>query len=180
MKEVMDWYDEIDRKYRKRLELVARGMLYDKEAAEDFVQETFLEFLNQCETLNDLDHIDYWLIAVLKNKIWSYNQRAFLHREEELTPTNEPSAEDTYGEGFFDQLPEGLKEHERKILYLHIEAGHSHEEIGKILGCSAVASRMRFSRAKAHCKRLMEEKREDLCYNLGDTTKIKDRRCSDV
>jgi len=64
VKDVNDWYDEIDRKHRKRLELVARNMLYDKAAAEDFVQETFLEFLNQYETLDDLDHIDYWLVAV--------------------------------------------------------------------------------------------------------------------
>ena len=37
MASVVDWYDELDRKHRKELELTARHLLKDKEYAEDIV-----------------------------------------------------------------------------------------------------------------------------------------------
>lgn len=177
---VTEWYDELDRKHRKELELTARQLLKDKEYAEDIVQETFEELLKQYETLDHESNLRYWLLKVLRNKIMSHNQLAFLDREVELVPEHEPSAEDLYGNSFLEQLPEGLKDHEKLILYLRIEAGYSHEQIGKRLGCTAFASGMRFLRAKLRCKELLEENFERTSYNLDASTKEKNRRCNDV
>ena len=135
--------------------------------------------LKQYETLDHESNLRYWLLKVLRNKIMSHNQLAFQEREVELVPAYEPSVEDTYFDSFCEHLPEGLKEDEKRILYLRIEVGCSHEQSGQLIGCSAFACGMRFLRAKQRCRKLMEEEFKKKSYNLDASTKIKDRRCND-
>ena len=79
------------------------------------------------------------------------------YEEEELLPEYEPAV-DGPPPDFFSLLPSELSKKEKQILYLHIEAGLSHEEIAAQLGCKPEASRMRLYRARQRCKELLLKK----------------------
>lgn len=49
----------------------------------------------------------------------------------------------------------------RAVLYLHAIEGLSYEDIGDLLGCSAVSARKAASRAKRRLRRLLEEEVDD-------------------
>jgi DNA-directed RNA polymerase specialized sigma24 family protein len=74
-------------------------------------------------------------------------------------PGYEPPAGDSAEESFLDALPAGLTRSDQRLLYLYYEVGLTHEELARDLGCSAAASRMRLSRARAHCKELLLQER---------------------
>lgn len=173
------WFDDLYLKHRKRLLRIAYGITRDLHDSEDLVEAVFEKLYNKYETVKDHPKIERWLVKTLENQIGSDFQKAYRHREVGFDPEFEP-VQPSCGEEFMNILPSGLSEPERQILYLHIEAGYSHEEIGKILGCSVLAARMRYSRARRHCKKLMEENREQSCHILQESTNIEDRRCSDV
>lgn len=176
------WFNELYLKHRKRLLRTARAMTrgrYSVEDLEDMVEEVFEKLYNKYETVKDHEKIEWWLTKALENQIGSESQKAYRRREVAFDPEFEP-AQISRGEDFMSILPPGLSEPERQILYLHIEAGYSHEEIAKIKGCSVLAVRMRYSRARRHCRKLMEENKEQSCHILQESTNIKDRGCSDV
>ncbi len=133
----------------------ALRLLDDPSMAEDIVQDSFLLFLTKYPEADR--HTDYinWLVTVLKNKIANENSRAYHTRELPFPPGFDPSAEEATFSGFMAAMPEGLDDEEKKLLYLHLEAGLTHKEIAGQLGCSADACKMRLYRARIHCRNLL-------------------------
>ena len=173
------WFNELYLKHRKRLLRTAYGLTKDLHDSEDLVEAVFEKLYDKYEKVKDHENIVGWLERTLHNQIGSEYQKAYRRREVAFDPEFEP-AQASQDEDFMSILPPGLSEPERQILYLHIEAGYSHEEIAKIKGCSVLAARMRYSRARRHCRKLMEENKEQSCHILQESTNIKDRGCSDV
>ena len=173
------WFHELYLKHRKRLLRTAYAITGDLQDSEDLVEAVFEKLYEKYETVKDHENPAGWLGKALYYQLGSDTQKAYRHRETAFEPGVEP-VQPPCSEDFMSILPPGLSEPERQILYLHIEAGYTHEEIAGILGCSAAAARMRYSRARRHCKKLMEENQEHSCHNLQGSTNIKDRRASDV
>lgn len=133
----------------------ALRLLNDPFMAEDVVQDSFLLFLTKYPEADR--HADYlgWLVTVLQNKIANENSRAYHTRELPFPPGFDPAAEEAAFSGFMAAMPEGLDEGEKRILYLHLEAGLTHREIAGQLGCSVDACKMRLYRARIHCRNLL-------------------------
>ena len=122
--------------------------------AEDIVQNAFSALLIKREQLRNHPNIRGWLIQTVRNMANNEQNRARYTREVPILPEHEPAAGEPLPD-FMSLLPPELSESERQILYLHIEAGLSHEEIAARLGCRPEASRMRLCRARRRCKDLL-------------------------
>ena len=197
MDTLKDNFDEIYRKYQRTLERTARGLLVEKDCAEDLVQDAFITALEKYATAEDGPDLERLLLKVLRNKIKNYNNRFRNFREVAFGPEHEPTTEDTYGDPFRESLPKGLSEKEIELLSLAFEYEYSYKEIGERLGCSAAAAGMRLLRARLRYEKLREvEKRkkaageaahknenensDESCYDSDDTANLEDRRCSDA
>ena len=62
-------YDALFRKYYAPMVLFATRLLKDKEAAEDMVQEVFVQLLQPGKPLDERKNISSYLITILHNKI---------------------------------------------------------------------------------------------------------------
>lgn len=153
------WFDNNYEEYPKRLLHIAYGILHHPELSEDIVQRAFLIMLAKYKSLEDSEHIYGWLCRVVKKLIMTETQKAHYTREVAFAPGFDPPALEPEETAFMEMLPVGLSKEEGEILYLHIEAGFSHKEIGALLDCSETAARMRYSRAKRHCRELMEKEK---------------------
>lgn len=125
------------------------------EDAADIVAETFMIAWER------LDHLPHgqpgrlWLYATARNVLANHHRRG--RRRSELTdriagelrralPAAAPP-----GESRLDavRILAGLPEDDREILMLAAWEGLSSKELGSVLGCSAVAARIRLHRARA-------------------------------
>ena len=95
-------------------------------------------------------------------------QKAYHSREVPIQPDMEAAAKETDTANFLDLLPRELSEQDRQLIYLHCEMGLPHEEIAAMLGCSPVACRMRFSRARNRCQKILL-KEKNINYQLHST-----------
>ena len=157
MPSVHEWFSELYEKYHKKLLRIAMHMTRDLPLAEDMVQTVFLTLLAKHEMLQDHPDIWGWLRQALTYQILNETQRAHRSREVPLTQERATEAREPCETDFFSLLPKELSNGEKLILYLHIEVGLTHEEIGARIGCSEEASRMRLYRAKRRCKKFLEK-----------------------
>lgn len=121
------WFISIYKANYNRLIAVAYFALWDKGMAEDIVQNAFSTLLIKREELRNHPNIPGWLAKTVRNMAENEQNRAKYTREIPLTPEHEPAGDGPQPD-FMALLPPGLSEGEREILYLHIEAGLSHEE----------------------------------------------------
>lgn len=154
MSDLDAWFDPIYEANYSRLMRVAYYILWDDDLAEDIVQNAFSALLIKREDLRNHPNIPGWLVKTVRNMADNERSRARYTREVPFLPEYEMAADESPPD-FLSLLPPGLSESERKILYLHIEAGLSHEEIAARMGCRPEASRMRLSRARRKCKKLL-------------------------
>lgn len=154
---VNEWFERIYSQRRDKLLRAAYGLMKDKTLAEDMVQNVFAIMLVKYERLKEREKIEGWLVDTLKFVIMTENQRAYHSRELSMLPGFDAPAAQSFDERFEDLLPAELTKEEREILCLYIEAGYSHGEIAEMLGCSVTACRMRYSRARRRCEKLLRQ-----------------------
>ena len=151
-----EWLHSIYGKYYKKVWRTSYYLLGDYDLAEDIAQTAFLILLTKYDAMKYRERDIYgWLLKAVRNLVMNESQKAYRTREVPLKPEHEHMVEDDNSPDFMSLLPAGLTERERKLLYLYIEAGFSHEETAARLGCTPEACRMRLYRAKAHCKKLL-------------------------
>lgn len=154
MSDLDAWFDPIYAANYPRLVKAAYYILWDEDLIEDIVQDAFSALLIKQKQLRYHPNISGWLTKTVRNMADNERNRARYAREIPLLPEHEPAA-DGPPPDFLSLLPSELSKEEKQILYLHIEAGLSHEEIAARLGCRPEASRMRLCRARQRCKELL-------------------------
>lgn len=154
MSDLDAWFSEIYTANFPRLVRLAYYILWDEGLAEDIVQNAFSALLIKRDQLRDHPNISGWLTETVRNMTSNERNRARHTREVPLLLEHEPAVEGPQPD-FMSLLPSELSEGERQILYFHIEAGMSHEEIAARLGCRPEACRMRLCRARRRCKELL-------------------------
>ena len=159
-KEPARFADLFDR-HNGRLLAIASKMTGSREESEDIVQETFVRIYKHGRKFLDNKkyeaggNFSHWSNVILKNCILD-NFRKRKTKEVALTDEIEATAkgEDEYAllesknylESVFSKLPQAAAE----VLKLHYLFGKSFKEIGKRLGISSAAARVRAHRAKKY------------------------------
>lgn len=154
MSDLDAWFEPIYAANYRRLMKAAYYILWDSDTAEDIVQNAFSALLIKREALRSHPNIPAWLAKTVRNMASNEQNKVRYTREVPFSPEHDVAAAEPLPD-FLSLLPPGLTENEREILYLHIEAGLSHEEIAARMGCSPEASRMRLCRARQRCRELL-------------------------
>jgi RNA polymerase sigma-70 factor (ECF subfamily) len=137
-------FQEIYRRYRPAVVAYARRRV-SEDAVEDVVSETFLVCWRKLQCVPE-EPIP-WLYAVARKTL--ANQRRTAERQTRRAVV-EVSGEPVFFEGdpALGAAFSGLSERDQEVLRLVAWEGLSLREAATVLGCSAVACRVRFHRAK--------------------------------
>jgi RNA polymerase sigma-70 factor (ECF subfamily) len=150
----------------------ASGMLSDRTAAEDAVQETFLRTIRARARYDPKKPFRTWFYHILRNCCIDELRR----RGKPVTLTGEPEAlepvgsgEDAPGADLDDVMPhiEKLPDTLREALVLRFWSGLTLEEVGLALGCSTEAAKKRVQRALKQIEDSMSRSENGVVYAAG-------------
>ncbi|MFP4469063.1 MAG: RNA polymerase sigma factor [Bacteroidales bacterium] len=138
-------------------------------AAEDIMQEAFIEAFKKINTFRGEGSFGSWLKRIVINRSINHIRGApkTISLDESNTEPEDPQAhEDEYSENMFCRIEEirdginSLPDSYRIILSLHLIEGYDHQEIAEMLNTSYGNVRTRFSRAKQKLLQVIVEKRK--------------------
>ncbi|HMD69455.1 MAG TPA: sigma-70 family RNA polymerase sigma factor [Chitinivibrionales bacterium] len=135
-------------------------MTRNTEASKDILQTVFIRLWKSANVPQGEDDVRRWLYTAAKNACYdSFRSHARFSRLRSHYTAEFMSTETDPHDGFFWDMLSELSETERCILYLHLKAGYSYAEIGRIVELSESNVRVKVCRA---IKRL-----RDVCARSG-------------
>ena len=161
-------FAELYKEIYKDLYRYALYSLGDAEDAKDAVSDAVLDGFRQRGTLQSRDHFRQWMFAILANKCRRKKREYVDRRANEQMKSEEPEdaeawnvpdekAPDVSRNLWIRQLFFSLEEEERQILSLHLFAGYTSEEIGRLLGMKAATVRSKEHRALQKLRKEVEK-----------------------
>jgi RNA polymerase sigma-70 factor (ECF subfamily) len=164
-------FENLYQAHSRRVYALCLRMVGNPAEAEDLTQEAFLQMYRKIQTFRGEANFSTWLHRVTVNIVLMKLRRK-KHCELSLEENtegdeNSPLPRSEFGEtdlrltGSIDrinlqraieQLPPGFK----SIFILHDIQGYKHEEIGKILGCSAGNSKSQLHKARMRLRALLK------------------------
>ena len=154
-----EWFDELYIEFHPHLLKTALRLTPDAYMAEDLVQYAFTVLYEKREELINHPNIKGWLVVAVKNRLASELQKTSYTQEISLIEGAEAADEMDQTELYWEILSAGLPKEDRLILELHYRYGYSYAEIGKFLGCSDAACRMRAHRSLGKCRDLVKNEK---------------------
>lgn len=135
----------------------------DLSSAKDLVQDAFIKFFEKIDGFDiDKGQPGPWIRRILINRaLQNFKKENRLSFGDEMILNSEPSKTPSIIEKLeaddilklLAEIPEGC----RLIFNLHIIEGYKHEEIGKLLGITASASRSQLTRAKKLLRNIIND-----------------------
>src|SRR5207248_7761792 len=122
-----------------------------EDAVDDVVSETFLVCWRKLDWVPD-DPLP-WLYAVARKTIANHRRKLARQAPPRAAVGGEP---EPVGDGALAAAFAALSEHDREVLRLVAWEGLSLREAAVVLGCSALACRVRYHRAKTRLARRLE------------------------
>ncbi len=148
-----DLYRVLVERYRRRFGRYAVGMLGDRDAAADAMQEAFIRAYDSLASLRDPDGFGRWFFRILTNQC--HNSIARHRPAADVAAVDPPARERT--ERMVEQAELGaaieaalndLTPEQREAFVLKHVDGHSYEEMAELLGVGVDALKMRVHRAR--------------------------------
>ena len=143
--------------YADMLYRLALTYMKHREDAEDIVQEVFTKYFCGFHLPLKGEQEKAWFIRVTINQCQdalrkrSYRQHDSLEEVAEMVGGREPKTDEL--SEVLEKLPDKYKD----VIVLHYLEGYSVEEVAKILGLSASATKMRLKRAREFMKEELEK-----------------------
>lgn len=158
---------EIYKLYSKAMFNICYRIMGSQEAAEDVLQEAFVNAFQNIKSYQGKASFGAWLKKIVVNKAISYLRKQQLELVE-LDDRIDLQHEDTQDDidlvlkvdlirDAIQKLPNGF----RVVFSLYLLEGYDHKEISEILGISESTSKSQYNRAK---KKLKEILREEVYY----------------
>jgi len=144
-------------RYADRLYDFCAGMLHDRDAAADAVQDTFVLVNGRIGQLRDPERLRSWLYAIARSvALAQARARSRVRPTDAVIDTADPAAgpeqlaEQEALRRLVADVSEGLAEGDRAMLRLHLH-GLEGAELAAALGISASAVHVRLSRLRDQC-----------------------------
>ena len=153
------WFDSVYIEYYPQILTIALRLTEDSHLAEDIVQSAFLTLYEQRQDLMHHPNICGWLVVTVRKKLQSERQKLFYMQEVSLIEGLQVSYEADHENDFESILPKELSQEDKKLLDLYYRQEYSHAEIGRYLGCSEAACRMRLFRILTKCRKLAKNEK---------------------
>ncbi len=151
---------------------LARRMLASKAAAEDVLQDTFVEVFRKIGAYRGEAELGFWVKRIAINKCLMQFRSGWTSRRcddgEDIL-----LAEPARASGLDDQIAleralDALPHTARVVVWLHDVEGHTHKEIGAMLGYTASFSKSQLARAHERLRELLEPDEEESEAELCD------------
>ena len=148
-------FDELFRRHHGAVHAAAYHILGDRDAADDVVQDVFIRVHGALPTFRGEASVRTWVMRIAVNRSISYQRWAARRRSPGLTEAggtrNARASEGA--DGALREALGSLRPVERALIVLRDVRGHSYEEIGDMLGCSAGSVGVRLHRARTRLRR---------------------------
>lgn len=170
----IDAFEELVEKYKNKLFSFLIKMTYSRQDSEEILQEVFIRAFNNINKYDDRWMFSTWLYRIAINTYRSYMKRTkkfktipiddiVIHRNSTVEGNPEDAYERNEKRHEVISLIKKLNEKQRIPLILKYVKGFSYTEIGKVMGISKEAAKMKILRAKKNiCKWYMERHRGDV------------------
>jgi RNA polymerase sigma factor (sigma-70 family) len=150
---------------------LARRMLASRALAEDVLQDTFVEVIRNVGRYRGDAEFGFWVKRIAINK-------CLMHLRSGWASRRSADADETLAllagkpAGLDDQIAleralDGLSDTARVVVWLHDVEGHTHKEIGRMMGRTASFSKSQLARAHERLRLLLhgglEESETELC-----------------
>ena len=160
-----DAFEEIYRRYHKRVYSLCLHMIRNVTQAEDLAQEVFIQLFRKIHTFRGDSSFNTWLHRLTVNHVLMHFRRPIVRAEHTTDDGSLPIqiANGSANPGrmavldhislveAIKQLPQGY----RTVFILHDVEGYEHEEIAKILGCAAGTSKSQLHKARLKLRTIL-------------------------
>jgi RNA polymerase sigma-70 factor (ECF subfamily) len=164
----MSGFEELYRAHYRRVYSICLRMTGSIAEAEDLTQEVFIQLHRKLGSFRGESAFTTWLHRLTVNQVLMHFRKRSVRSElttedgempDSVDPdTTNPEAMpivDRIGlEIAISQLPPGY----RAVFVLHDVEGYEHEEIAKILGCSAGTSKSQLHKARLKLRKLLQQR----------------------
>jgi RNA polymerase sigma-70 factor, ECF subfamily len=137
---------------------VARRILASTALAEDVLQETFVEVIRKVDTYRGEAEFGFWIKRIAINKCLIHLRSGWVARRIDAPDLESRGArgelldEQIALERALDRLPDTA----RAVVWLHDVEGHTHQEIGRMMGRTASFSKSQLARAHERLRALLD------------------------
>ena len=148
-------FDELVERYQAPLLRFLFGLVGDRELAADLCQDTFLSVFRALDRVDQRAPLDAWMFTVALNHARGALRRRRLVRWVPFVnlihdrASGKDLADRVAAQEQLRELLEELPMEQRACVLLHAE-GFRYAEIGRVLGCSVAAVKLRIFRARRH------------------------------
>ena len=153
------YFEPLYQKHYRKLFNLSYRFTGNQSDAEEQLQEIFMRLLAKIKSFRGEANFGTWAHRLAVNHLINFVKRK-QHREEPLDPEFHTGKEETFIgtdislalEKAVQKLPDGF----RNVFILHDQEGFKHDEIGRILGCSAATSRSQLCRARMQLRTFLK------------------------
>jgi len=145
------WIEPMVRQLARPAFQLAMGLVRDREAAEDIVQEAFLRAMQNRRTPHIAEEFRLWLYRVIVNLVRDHQRRRARERRPTLwvTPSTDPAieAERLIGDQRLAEAIQRLTQREREAIQLRFGEDASYGDTARIMGTRESTARVLVHRA---------------------------------
>lgn len=161
----MSGFEDLYRKHYRRVYSICLRMTGNMAEAEDLTQEVFIQLHRKIGSFRGEAAFTTWLHRLTVNQVLMHFRKRSVRSElttddgempdsidpDTINPEAMPIVDRIGLESAIAQLPNGY----RTVFVLHDVEGYEHEEIAKLLGCSAGTSKSQLHKARLKLRRLL-------------------------
>jgi RNA polymerase sigma-70 factor (ECF subfamily) len=166
--EKMSGFEDLYSTHYRRVYSICLRMTGSVAEAEDLTQEVFIQLHRKLGSFRGEAAFTTWLHRLTVNQVLMHFRKRSVRSElttddgempdsidpETINPEAMPIVDRIGLEIAISQLPPGY----RAVFVLHDVEGYEHEEIAKILGCSAGTSKSQLHKARLKLRRLLQQR----------------------
>jgi RNA polymerase sigma-70 factor, ECF subfamily len=166
--EKMSGFEELYRKHYRRVYSICLRMTGNVAEAEDLTQEVFIQLNRKLGSFRGESAFTTWLHRLTVNQVLMHFRKRSVRSElttddgempdsvdpDTINPEAMPIVDRIALENAIAQLPPGY----RSVFVLHDIEGYEHEEIAKMLGCSAGTSKSQLHKARFKLRKLLKQR----------------------
>jgi RNA polymerase sigma-70 factor (ECF subfamily) len=163
--DAMSGFEDLYRKHYRRVYSICLRMTGNIAEAEDLTQEVFIQLHRKIGSFRGEAAFTTWLHRLTVNQVLMHFRKRSVRSElttddgempdsidpETINPESMPIVDRIALESAIAQLPPGY----RTVFVLHDVEGYEHEEIAKMLGCSAGTSKSQLHKGRLKLRRLL-------------------------
>jgi RNA polymerase sigma-70 factor (ECF subfamily) len=164
----MSGFEDLYRTHYRRVYSICLRMTGSVAEAEDLTQEVFIQLHRKLGSFRGEAAFTTWLHRLTVNQVLMHFRKRSVRSElttddgeipdsvdpDTVNPESMPIVDRIGLEIAISQLPPGY----RAVFVLHDVEGYEHEEIAKILGCSAGTSKSQLHKARLKLRRLLQQR----------------------